>query len=292
MSLIIQHLNKYRELEWGLGFISSINESLNGNRNIKWVKPLKDRWFADPFIFKVEGNVATLFVEEFEYELHKGRIAEANINLDTLEVIDFSIILEEPYHLSFPFILRRGNDVYVMPESSKSGATYIYRYADKHLIDKKMVIDRPLADACVAKFDDRWMLLSTEEPEANENHLLVFEFDIETLEAGNLVQQIDFKNKTARNAGAPFVHGGMTLRPAQDCDKTYGGATVIQKLTTSDGKLIFDEIARIAPSAPYPFGCHTLNSHGGLVVIDGKRYHYAIGHFVDNLAKIKQKIMG
>lgn len=292
MSLIIKHLNKFRELEWGLGFISNIEESLNDNRDIKWVKPLNDRWFADPFIFKVEGNVATLFVEEFEYESHKGRIAEVNINLDNLEVVDFSIILEEPYHLSFPFILRRGNDVYVMPESSKSGATYIYRYADKHLIDKKMVIDRPLADACIAKFDDRWLLLSTEEPEANENKLLVFEFDIETLEAGKLVQQIDFKNKTARNAGAAFVHNNVTLRPAQNCDKTYGGATVIQKLTTTGDKLDFAEIATISPTSPYPFGCHTLNSHGELVVIDGKRYHYAIGHFLDNLAKIKQKILG
>ena len=42
--------------------------------------PYKNKWFADPFIYKDSSEQLELFVEEFDHTIGRGRIGHLNIS--------------------------------------------------------------------------------------------------------------------------------------------------------------------------------------------------------------------
>jgi hypothetical protein len=85
--------------------------------------------------------------------------------------------------------------------------------------------------------------------------------------------------RSSRPAGRPFWHEGRLYRPAQDGTESYGGAMAINWITSlSLEKFQEVTVQRIRPQAswPYPDGIHTLDSFGGLTVIDAKRHAWPL----------------
>ena len=65
---------------WNIGFCEQTPEEFVREkklRPIKWLKhPYHDRWFADPFIYRVTEREIVVFVEECPMENPKGIICE------------------------------------------------------------------------------------------------------------------------------------------------------------------------------------------------------------------------
>ena len=99
-------------------------------KSLKWssfslVRSPLDRFWADPFILK-RNNTYYLFVEEYIYSLERGRIA--CLTLDNQQKIkENQLILDKPYHLSYPFIFEYDNNLYMIPESSQNKTIDLYR---------------------------------------------------------------------------------------------------------------------------------------------------------------------
>lgn len=84
-------------------------------------------WVADPFVFEDEG-VLYVFYEAFDLVERKGKIGYSIIK-DGIAT-DPKIVLDEAYHLSFPYIFRDGDEIYIMPESCGDYRVKLFRAVD------------------------------------------------------------------------------------------------------------------------------------------------------------------
>ena len=275
-------LREIRHALWNIGFIENgINEILNNkNPQIKWVKKtINDRWFADPFILDVTDSEIILLVEEYCYNVKKGRIARLVIDRNTYYEKGYEIILECDTHLSFPFIFRQNNKVYVIPENSASGNSTLYEYNDKYrtMTPIHLLADEPFADATIFEFSGAHYLLTTKLPDTNSKSVLIYSFDKDKLKTLGRVSEVEFFAFCGRNAGEVFSSNYNLYRPAQDCTLRYGHGVIIQKISFEDGQWIFKDVNSIYPNSfRYNQGIHTLNHYKGLYVIDGRGYRNPI----------------
>lgn len=83
-----------------------------------------DGYYADPFIFEYDTKLYVLF-EEFSFAKAKGVIALGEI-VD-MRIVNVRVVLEEEFHLSFPFVFTHNGELFLIPESASVGEIRIYR---------------------------------------------------------------------------------------------------------------------------------------------------------------------
>jgi hypothetical protein len=255
-----------------------IREGLNG-RNLNIVKNhFPNKWFADPFILEENSKNIQFLVEEFDYSVGRGRIARLLVEKKNNEIKECSIILDLPTHLSFPVIYRVNDIIYVHPENSASGASYIYRYdhvADK-LVEPKLMVEEPVTDAIIRKEQDCYRMFATKLPDSNGCTLHEYRSSSLFGPYTHVCQELYEKN-SARMAGMFLEFQNSIVRPAQDCFGDYGKAVILY-----DGN---KELCRIAPISLKQAGIHTFNTLGNTFVIDIKKYDYPLIYKLIRLVK-------
>lgn len=270
MNIIRKFLRKYVYQDWNIG-IADIADDLSPI-NIQWMKHnYKDRWFADPFILEETDDSYVILAEECMHEQQKGRLARLTVDKKECRLIKNETILELPTHLSFPNIIRIGNDVMVYPENAGGGNTKIYKYGAS--LKYQGVLSRlPLADAVIAKFADSYYIFATIGENCNGNLLQVYKSQ-KPLGDYTAFSEIQFPDNIARRAGNLFEFNNSLISPAQVCNKAYGEGVSLQRVELNNGIFEFTEIKRMyPPTKAYPEGFHTFNVFGNKVVIDGYRY--------------------
>ena len=267
---------------WNIGFVTEdIADVVKSDKlHIHWLKHnYTDRWFADPFLLEVTEKQIIVLVEEFCYKIRKGRIARLVISRPDYVLQDMKIVLEMPYHLSFPVICQKDGETFVMPECALSGELNLYKYNPKTIMLEKVseVGHLPLSDATIVTFKSgEKYIFSTEFPNPNGNVLQVYPFDGNAMTIQpKPVAEISFPSNIARNAGDAFYIGDDMYRPAQDCNKCYGNGINIQKVTKDGQVFSFETVSCFHSDNPdYSLGYHTLNMKNGLIVVDGHRFRY------------------
>ena len=242
--------------------------------------PYKNKWFADPFIYKDSSEQLELFVEEFDHTIGRGRIGHLKISKSSKIIESLSIILETDTHLSFPAIYRDGDGVYVHPENSASGKSTMYRYdaASDKLVDPVVVLEAPVTDAIIVKEDGHYLLYATRVPAPNGKELLIYKSD-SFLGPYTLHQNYQLEKAYARNAGAFIMTADhKRLRPAQDCD----GGDYGQAVHFMDGDKV---VSSLTPLKPKYDGIHTFNTLGNTFIVDLKRYDFPMIYRLKNLLR-------
>ena len=84
-------------------------------------------YYADPFLIQEAGK-HWLFFEDYRYAGRIGVLACARYRR-TVRVGAAQTILERPYHLSYPCLLRQSGELYMLPETLGNGAVELYRCA-------------------------------------------------------------------------------------------------------------------------------------------------------------------
>ena len=254
-----------------------------------------NRYYADPFPFRRDGQ-DFVFVEEFPYASGRGCISVTTIK-DGAATTPFPV-LEEPYHLSYPFIFEHGNEVWMIPESGEADGVYLYRaeqfpYRWKReacLIDKIGAYDATLLlpqarDPSGLRHAGRFWLFVCERicNSSSWDILSLFHADNLTgpwLPAHNpvLVDAV-----MSRPAGAIIQRHGHQIRPVQDCSREYGGAVPLYRVD----RLEPDDFSQVLIGTTHcgSRGCHTYNNYSGLEVIDvfGRKSGNEITAFFDPL---------
>jgi len=283
MNYIQKKIRQFQESAWLLGICESGYDDLKAGR-IHWIDNGEykgKKWFADPFILDYDEEQITLLVEEFDYKVHRGRIARLIVDRSKWRVTDCKIILDLSTHLSFPMIWREEGRVYVCPENYKSGQWKMYEYDKKEntLQSVGLLLDEPLTDATLYKDNGYYYILSTYDPTPNGQKLTIWKS--ESLKSEFIkTQDVLFEENIARNAGMVFKDGDRLIRPSQECNKTYGHAITFQHLQKGeDDRFIFNVLWRMTSPHPgrYDLGIHTYNQHtDGMAVIDVKGWRYPI----------------
>lgn len=265
---------------WNIGFCEQTPEELILNKQLKparWLNhPYRDRWFADPFIYKVTDNEIIVFVEECPIENPKGIICELVIDRKSMQLKERHVMLDLDTHLSYPAIISHEGKDYVYPENGVSGKLNIYEYdsINHKLVNPVCILDKAVADATIIKRDDRFYMSATKYPDTQKR---VFRYQAYSL-FGPFKQVGDNPFQTelsfSRQGGNYFEAYGSVYRPAQNCEVRYGGALSIMNCSFKQG-IQEKHIYTIKPQkGRYGLGLHTINFKDGLCVIDGLGYYY------------------
>lgn len=284
--------------KWIIGIADFSNELLEKHYSLKinWVKnPIHSSWFADPFIVAEDSHYIKILVEEYPYKTRRGRISRLLINKDTFVIDDVKVILDIDTHLSFPYIIRKNNSTYIIPENSASGELNLYQYDEVNdsLTYMHTICKKPMCDATICKIDGLEYLMTTEVPYENGNRLNIYTVD-KDLHNCTKCETYEFDNNIARNAGTPFLINDILIRPAQKCNKEYGEGMILQEVNVGQKGFSFKNIKELkSPLKRYPIAFHTFNVFNNrYIAVDAQGYKYPlIGRVIEKIAKLIKNIV-
>jgi hypothetical protein len=227
-------------------------------------------YFADPFPFR-QGGRNFIFVEEFSYSAGRGCISAFDLGEQGAPRL-LGTVLEEPYHLSYPFVFERAGEIWMIPESGEGRGVYLYRAEEFPLKWKReacLIADIEAYDATLTHHEGRYWLFLCERAWHSSGWDILSLFHSETL-TGEWIRHsrnpVTIDKTFSRPAGAIFTRNGVKVRPTQDCSNLYGGAIAVCRIDTlTEGQFHQTSVGRLHAGK---FGCHTYNSHGRLEAID------------------------
>lgn len=240
----------------------------------QWIDGPPGRYYADPFLFEDKGTL-WLFFEEFNYQLDRARLVCAPLGSDG-RLGDITPVLDRPYHLSYPCLIRDGGELYMIPETSGHGTVDLYRcrrFPDLWEHERELFHGR-VVDTTVWIEDGRyWFFATLVDPPGWGSQLWLFSASSLTgTWTPHPANPLSTDIRDCRCAGAIFRHDGRLIRPAQDGTGGYGsrfGLNEIVTLTPDE----FEERPSVAADPPPGFeGTHTYSRAGGVEVIDGFVY--------------------
>jgi hypothetical protein len=233
------------------------------------------RYLADPFVFR-HGDSDVCFVEDYDFRTNRGKISVFKISDDKYE--ELGSALDEPFHLSYPFIFTVDDELYMCPETGEIREIRLYKCTGFPLrwsYHKTLIKDVSAVDTNIFFSKDRWWLLtnidSSELGECcSELHVFysdAFDSDTWTPHAKN---PVIFDSERARNGGF-FRDGEKLLRvfQRQGFDQ-YGESMGIAQINDLGTETYREEtVSTIEPHfAPKIIGTHSFSYYNGLLAID------------------------
>ena len=117
-------------------------------------------YFADPFI-QANQNGLFVFMEEYDAETSRGRIV--CVDLSERITKESIVVIQEEFHLSFPYIFEYRGELYMCPESSASASLRVY-VCETFPYNWKLKIEclqgEKLLDPIIFFSRDKWWLLA------------------------------------------------------------------------------------------------------------------------------------
>lgn len=177
---------------------------------------------ADPFMLELDGTWH-MFFEVLDRGEKKGKIGLATSRSGT-EWTYRGVVLEQPFHLSYPYVFRHRGDIYMLPDST-AGKIQLYRATGFPFrwSPGAVLIDGPGADPSVFRFDGLWWMFLCEYPGSNDTLRLFFAAELDGPWTEHPKSPVVRGDRTgARPAGRVIIDQDRVIRFAQDCVPRYG----------------------------------------------------------------------
>ncbi len=257
---------------WGVGWRIDQAASLldKGEAAFRVLAGDTDSYLADPFPFRHQGQ-DFIFVEQYLYSKNRGCISVVTVDPSGSASAP-QIVLEEPHHLSYPFVFEQDGQVWMIPESGAARNVCLYRAVE---FPHRWTREACLIDG-IEGYDTTplhhqggfWFFVSLRLWQSTSWDVLSL-YRAESL-AGPwtpyAANPVLIDAALSRPAGAVIRRGGQTLRPVQDCARGYGDAVTFCRIDAlGESEFAQTPVGRIRSRA---FGCHTYNRRSGLEVID------------------------
>ena len=265
-------------IRWSVAFSYHNNFSKSLWR-YKEIKNPKGRFLADPFIIEHNG-LNYIFVEDFLYNENKGRISAIKIDGDSYDFL--GVILEEDFHLSFPFIFKDGEDIYMIPESCKNQDIRLYKCLDfpySWKFEKQLMADVDAADTMLLQKDDTWFMFTNICSSGIKDHQselhIFYSKNLKTsswnaIGSGN---PVIFDPLTGRNGGI-FCHNEKTYRINQVHDQDHYGKSfnVNEIVKITQDEFLEKKVSVVEPNfKPSIISTHHFSANNVLAAVDYAR---------------------
>ena len=170
------------------------------------IKNPPNRFYADPCVIN-HNNRNICFVEDYCYKKSIGRISAIEITKEGHN--DLGIILEEDFHLSFPYVFKVNEDLYMCPETYQAKEIRLYKCEEfplKWSLHKVLIKNITAMDTLIFEENNKWWLMtnidsSSLEHEGSELHI----FHSDTFDSENWTPNknnpVVFDSSKGRNAG-------------------------------------------------------------------------------------------
>lgn len=255
------------------------------------IENMMNCWAADPFVVEVAGRVY-IFAEL--YDCTRGRGVIGYYELDNLEK-KWKTAIIEPYHLSYPHIYQKGNDIYLMPEAIASQTLYCYRainFPDKWEKLEPIRKNVRYADTSVFEWKDKELALTYRMLENGQYDLVLLDFQDQTKDKVIELTDIDLRRPGGK------VCSKECIRVAQNCREGYGKGLIFYRFDIDEyGNYVEKEIERVFPEQltlsqnVYLEGMHTYNMSDHYEVIDIKTRKFNLLQFTLRAkAKLKRVV--
>ena len=288
---------RHTSCRWELAFLKeSLEDILNGQRPhfIYINNPFyKEFWFADPFILDIKEHYIYVLAETMPRSSEtKAFISLLTIDRHNKSIAKMENILQEEWHLSFPCIIRKGEDIYVCPESAEAERLFLYKLVkdsvgNHHLKRIKSICDDTVWDSDITRIFGSPLMFTAKQ---DNYHLDIYSWD-SSIEKFIFSQSISSSRQNMRLAGSLFKLKGCIYCPQQDSGYTYGNAVEINKIKEIDGHFYLSQSIVIRPPRRLMIdGLHTFNSYNGLIVVDLLRQEHLLGLILRKLVSIKKRL--
>lgn len=223
---------------------------------------------ADPFMIR-EGNHWYMFFEaEVAGDMKPiGKIGLAS-SPDGFHWKYEKIVLEEPFHLSYPYVFKWASDYYLIPETRSVRQIRLYRANDfpyQWKFDKILIRRKRFADSSLFQYHERWWLFT----DSGNTTLRLYSAD----QLGGQWSEhpksplIKKDPRIARPGGRTIVVDGEEIvRYAQDDYLSYGSQVWGFKITKLTRKAYQEEqhaspVIQAGENGWNRFGMHTIDPH-------------------------------
>ena len=288
----------FRQEDWNVGYVETplnnfIKDPQSYASQVTWFKrPLRRMYFADPFVMTTEKDTY-MFFESYDYKAGKGRIEMVR---KSKRYRKRSVVLETPWHLSYPFLFAHEGTVYCLPEASESGRLSLYRFDEETLKLEPvcaLLEDIQAVDPTLVYHDGCWNLFLTQKDFPSVKLYRYSASDMKGPYTPFYNNPVKVDCADARMAGSFFEVDGDLIRPAQECTRYYGTAVCLNRVQQlSERQYREIQIDKIQPFTDSRFkqGLHTLNGNETITVFDGKRWIFTFSGMFHQLGnKMKRR---
>lgn len=282
--------------EWSIGiYIGDSIFNLAPSQNIKNpvltaedVTDISAYFIADPFMVR-ENSTWYMFFEVYNNHTLQGDIGYA-VSSDGFNWTYQHIVLDESFHLSYPYVFQWEGAYYMIPESHEVGSLRLYKAlrfpSEWNFIGT--LLTGIYKDPSIFRYDNRWWLFAQTNPEANDTLCLYY---ADTL-TGPWIKHpknplIIGDANIARPGGRVLVYDRI-IRYVQDDYPTYGNqvrAFEVTVLTTEN----YEEreasepiVIKASGTGWNKDGMHHVDAHQidektWIACVDGYREHLVFG---------------
>lgn len=281
---------------WNIGIaFAPIHEFLNTEKipSIEWFPNLsKSRFIADPFGVYYKDELYVLY-EDLLFDQGIGKTASFLFKNGSFT--ENRIVIDEEFHMSYPFLLEDENQIYCIPETYQANQVRLYKaveFPNKWKLEKVLIENYAGIDNTPFKQGSTWFLFST-----NKNSGPHYNLNIHYSDSIFGPWQEHAKNpvktdiRSARPAGTIFEHDGNIFRPSMDYSEKIEGRIIINKIIT----LTKDDFKEEVHNSVDPFEntyfadkVHTLSKVGSYTLVDGAKELFIFSNFNAFKYKIKR----
>ena len=200
-------------------------------------------WYADPILTVYRGETV-LLMESFDMRTQTGSIACAKFD-DAGRLSAPKVILQEPYHMSFPMVFTWNDDLYMIPETCGNRSLNLYRCEgdiEKWTLVKSFPVEEELVDTVVTGIQEDHVELhcsALHEKDKFKNKWQKFRIlkdrDDFRLEADTAFNANRDYNNGYRMAGSLITEGDIPILPTQEStDIDYGAYLYLNDFSGRD----------------------------------------------------------
>lgn len=237
-----------KEVNWSIGIYtgnSPFDMSSSGNISnpvltAKDVTDVPAGFVADPFMVK-KDSTWYMFFEVLNAKTYQGDIGLAT-SVDGFKWTYQQIVLDEPYHLSYPYVFEWNNKYFMIPESYKSNHTSLYKAVNfpYKWSFVATLLNGEYVDPCIFNFNNRWWIHVCDRNGKHDTlRLYHAEEMIGPWREHEKSPIIEGDPNVARPGGRVLILNDRIFRFTQGCKPTYGNqvrADEIVSLTTTTYK--------------------------------------------------------
>lgn len=300
-------MKKYRRYTVAVAHKSRVDDYKNiKEKQFKVLENDRNFWVADPFPLEKDGKLY-IFVEMYEYRKLKGSIAYCYMTDDGFS--PWKKIIEEPYHLSFPYIFYIDNELYMCPEAKESKVLSIYKCKEFPDVWEKesIIIDNfEFVDTVFLKqrTSEEIYGLTCDWKSINEHRLAFFKYEknSRSVSFSNTVNSLEFY--LTRPAGKVIQSGDCSILVSQICQPLYGTGLIFKDIKYNYPYYQENELFRVYSNEIHSDiskktnGIHTYNETENFVVIDllwsefsiKELYYHAVRRLKKTFKQIKTRI--
>lgn len=180
-------------------------------------------YVTDPFVVK-EGSSWFMFMGVRNTETQQGDIGLATSD-DGIDWQYQQIVLDEPFHVSYPHVFKWQDEYYLVPESPEAYSIRLYKALDfpNKWTLVGTLLEGNLVDPTPFHFNEMWWMLAESNPRGNDRLSLFYSQDL----TGPWVEHpmspiINGNGHIARPGGRVLILDDRIIRFAQDDEPYYG----------------------------------------------------------------------